>query len=825
MRHPFGNDLIRLEKPARYIGQERNAVYKDNYKLRFALVYPEIYEVGMSNLGLKIIYHVLNSIPEVYAERVFLPWLDALELMQKEQIPLFSLETYTPLNKFDVIGFSMHTELNYTNLLLALDLGQIPFRRDDRRGKDPIIVLGGPAALNPAPLEEFVDVFFVGEAELSVKEATPLLLSWKIGEITRDELFKELAKIEGIYVPAVKNKTKKGIAPLSRELYPVRQVVPNIDIVHNRLTIEIMRGCTRGCRFCEGGMVYRPLRKREVDDVLSIIEEGVKYTGWDEVGLLAFTSSDYPELVELIVKIKEKFENQVFVSLPSLPVDAINLELIEAVEDMRRFGLTLAPETASDRLRKVINKNVPLEDIEKSIEIAKRFGWRHIKLYFMIGLPTETEEDVRELGYFLKRIARQARRISFKASISPFVPRPHTPFQWVRQETPEEIFEKIRIIKSITRKERNLRVSFHNPYNSLLEGILSRGDESLSKVLFEAYKNDAFLESWSEQFDFSKWEKAFDKLGIDYREYLRERELNERLPWDNINVMIFKKYMQLEYRRAMNEEYTSNCMTEGCTGCGPFLKMGFKLCKEGLPPMKIPEKIEIRKPKTEEIYRYLIFFSKTGNARYIAQNDTVRLILQALKSAGVKIRYRGEFVPRPAISTGPSLILGAESKNEPFYIESHTEITNEVLKKASRFLMPGLELKHVVALNKKVNWQDFNRVLYRIKLPQKLAMALSEVSTDHTFAESKVAHSNGKNWTNLPFPHAREAWEEDERGATTSSNGIKVKVDGNEITIEAPASGFSVLKFLSEKFGIDREEARTFQIERFYAITYNTTHD
>ncbi len=783
MQHPFGNDLIRLEKPARYIGQERNAVYKDKYKLRFALVYPEIYEVGMSNLGLKIIYHVLNSIPEVYAERVFLPWLDALELMQKKQIPLFSLETYTPLNKFDVIGFSMHTELNYTNLLLALDLGKISFRREDR--KKPIIVLGGPAALNPAPLEEFVDVFFVGEAELSVKEATPLLLSWKIGEITRDELFKELAKIEGVYVPAVKNKTKKGIAPLSRELYPARQVVPNIDIVHNRLTIEIMRGCTRGCRFCEGGMVYRPLRKREVDDVLSIIEEGVKYTGWDEVGLLAFTSSDYPELVELIVKIKEKFENQVFVSLPSLPVDAINLELIETVEDMRRFGLTLAPETASDRLRKVINKNVPLEDIEKSIEIAKRFGWRHIKLYFMIGLPTETEEDVRELGYFLKRIARQARRISFKASISPFVPRPHTPFQWVRQETPDEIFEKIRIIKSITRRERNLRVSFHNPYNSLLEGILSRGDGSLSKVLLEAYKNGAFLESWSEQFDFSKWEKAFDKLGIDYREYLRERELNEKLPWDNINVMIFKKYMQLEYRRAMNEEYTSNCMTEGCTGCGPFLKMGFKLCKEGLPSMKIPEKIEIRKPGTEVIYRYLIFFSKTGNARFIAQNDTVRLILQALKSAGVKIRYRGEFVPRPAISTGPSLILGAESKNEPLYIETHTEITDEVLKKASRFLIPGLELKHVVPLNKKVNWQDFNRVLYRIKLPRELAVALSR----------------------------------------TSSNGIKVKVDGNGITIEAPASGFSVLKFLSEKLGIDREEARSFQIERFYAITYNTTHD
>ena len=785
MNHPFGNSLIRFEKPARYIGGERNSVYKEKFRLRFALVYPEIYEVGMSNLGLKIIYHVLNSIDGVFAERFFIPWTDAISFMKENGLPLFSLETYTPLSEFDVIGFSMHTELNYTNLLLALDLGNVPIWRKDRVERDPVVVLGGPASLNPAPLEEFVDVFFVGEAELSIRESVPLFIAWKEGDLDRTTLFKKLSEINGIYVPDVKNRARKGIAPLNREFYPVKQVVPNVDIVHNRLTVEIMRGCTRGCRFCEGGMVYRPLRKREVDEVLEIIEEGIRFTGWDEVGLLAFTSSDYPELIELILKIKEKFHNQVYVSLPSLPVDAINMELIEAVEDMRRFGLTLAPETASDRLRRVINKNVPLEDIEKSIEIARRYGWKHIKLYFMIGLPTETMDDVRELGLFLKRVARSARRINFKASISPFVPRPHTPFQWTRQDHPDEIFEKIRLIRSITRKERNLRISFHNPYNSILEGILGRGDERLAGVIFEAYQNGAFLESWSERFDFSRWEKAFQKEGIEWESYLREKDPREKLPWDRIDVMIFKKYMQLEYRRAMEEKYTGNCMIDGCTGCGPFVKMGFKLCKDGLPPLKIPERIEVGETRKPELKRYLIFYSKKGKARFLAHNDTIRLLLQALRSAGVKIHYRGDFVPRPSISSAPSLILGATTENEPIFLETYTEITDEVIKKASSFLVPGLNLKKAIGVEKKPDWQRVNKVFYRVKLPG-----------DYT----GLVKSNG-------------------------DDGIKVIADKEQLFVEAPATNFSILKFLSEKLGIDREEVRTFEIERLYALTYNTPHD
>lgn len=788
MNHPFGNDLIRVEKPARYIGHERNSVIKEHFTIRFALVYPEIFEVGMSNLGLKIIYHVLNSIDDVYAERFFLPWNDALELMKSKGIPLFSLETYTPLYKFNVIGFSMHTELNYTNLLLTFELGNVPLKRSEREGNDPIVVLGGPASLNPAPLEQFVDVFFIGEAELSLKNSIPLFKAWKSGDLKRDELLQELSKIDGIYVSELKNRAEKGIAPLTSEFYPTRQVVPNIDIVHNRLTVELMRGCTRGCRFCEGGMVYRPIRKREVDDVLKIIEDGVHMTGWDEVGLLAFTSSDYPELIELILKIKEKFQNQVFVSLPSLPVDAINIELIEAVEDMRRFGLTLAPETVSDRLRRVINKNVPLEDIEKSIEIAKRFGWKHIKLYFMIGLPTETEDDVKELGYFLKRIARSARRIKFKATISPFVPRPHTPFQWVRQEYPEEIFHKIGIIKSITKRERNLKISFHNPFKSLLEGILGRGDDKLSEAILWAYKNGAYLESWTENFDFSRWEKAFENTGIDWKTYLGERELDAPLPWDKIDVFIFKKYLQLEYERAINGEYIENCMTNGCTGCGPFIKMGFKICKDGLPTIKIPENITPKVHDEPEVFKYIIFYSKSGPARFIAQNDTIRLILQGLRSAGVKIRYHGSFVPRPGLSTGPSLLLGATAKNEPIYIETYTPLTGEIIRMASEYLVQGLKLINFIRVNKKPNWTKFNRVIFRVKLPKNL-----------------VKHF--------------------EKFEKADSNGLKLEIHGNELLINAPSSNFSILKFLSEKLGIDREEARTFEIERFYPITYNTSHD
>ncbi len=717
-RHPFGRDLTTLERPGRYIGGELNSIVKDpKGKVRIALVYPELYELGMSNLGLAIIYHVMNLHPDAYAERVYLPWLDAIEYMKKRNIPLFTLETYTPVNQMDVVGFSMHTELNYTNLLLGLDLAHIPLESEARDERDPLVMVGGPTAFNPVPLNKIVDFFIIGEGEEVASEIVEPLKAWKEGELSRQEVLAELAGIEGVYVPAHPGKrVRRRWVMLERKFFPIKQLVPNVSVIHDRYTIEIMRGCTRGCRFCEGGMTYRPLRVRPVDEIVSIAKEGIGATGYGEIGLLAFTVSDYPDLIELIVRIKKELPH-VDLSLPSLPVNALHPELLDLLSDLSRFGITLAPETASPRLRGTINKNVPLEEIFGSIELAQKKHWPGVKLYFMLGLPGETDEDIEENIRFLRDVARAARKIRVRASFGPFVPRPHTPLQWSEQFPPEVMFDRIKRIRRELRRFRWLRISFHNPYQSVLEGIFARGDERLHPVLMEAYRLGAMFDDRSETFDFSLWERAFENVGLDWREFLRARELDEELPWDFIDTGIFKPFLKREFRRSLASQYTDDCMKTRCQGCGPWYREKYPLCITGLKQRR-PERIELPEiggTRASEIHRYLMTYSRRPPASLLGHNDLMRLMVNALRRAELELRYSEGYIKRPRVSSGPSLMLGATSDSELLGFETLREyVVKELMERLAPNMPPGVEIREIVKLDAPFPWSKIKGSIYRI---------------------------------------------------------------------------------------------------------------
>jgi len=586
--------LYQVTRPARYTGGEWNAVIKewDKSILKFALCYPDLYEIGMSNMALPILYDILNSQPDVLAERVFAPWTDMEAAMRKAGIPLLSLESGHQLKDFDIIGFSLDYELTYTNVLNILDLAQIPVLASERNDSQPIVIAGGSCCLNPEPMADFIDFFVIGEGEEVLLELIDSFRQWKKRKVSKEELLKQVAAIPGVYVPSLykveyrADGSVKSIAPTAAEAKAVierrivdklpppvtRPVVPYIEVVHDRGAVEIQRGCTHGCRFCQAGVIYRPLRQRPQPEIIRAVGELIANCGYNEVSLVSLSTSDYPKIEELVASLVRN-HNNLALSLPSLRIDSFSVKLMDSLPSRRKTGLTFAPEAGSERLRRIINKGVAEEKILETTAAAFARGWRSLKLYFMLGLPTETMEDIEEIVQLVDKIRSSGRTAKggmpqIRISLSTFIPKPHTPFQWVAQESAEQLSAKHELLKQGLRRKGS-RLSWQDPEVSLLEAALSRGDRRLGKVIYDAWRSGSTFDAWDERFNYQNWLDAFQKSGLEPGFYAqRERSLDELLPWAHIDTGVTSAFLKQEYQRAFEGRETPDCHYNPCNACG-----------------------------------------------------------------------------------------------------------------------------------------------------------------------------------------------------------------------------------------------------------------
>jgi radical SAM family uncharacterized protein len=581
--------LHQVTKPARYTGGEWNAVIKDWDKttIKFALCYPDLYEIGMSNMALPILYDILNRQPDVLAERVFAPWIDMEAAMRASGILLLSLESKHQIKDFDIIGFSLDYELTYTNVLNILDLAKIPVLASERDDSHPLVIAGGSSVLNPEPMADFIDLFVIGEGEEVLPELLKALREWKKNGAAKKELLHRVAQIPGVYVPGLyqveyqTDGSVKSITPTAPEAKAVIQrrivaklpppvtkpVVPYIEVVHDRGAVEIQRGCTRGCRFCQAGIIYRPLRRRPQEEVIKAAGEIISNCGYNDISLVSLSTSDYPGIEELVKSLVHDYP-EITLSLPSLRIDSFSVKLMESLP-RRKSGLTFAPEAGSERLRRIINKGASEEEILKTAAAAFARGWRSLKLYFMLGLPTETVEDVEEIVRLVDKIRAAGKGTPrVRVSLSTFIPKPHTPFQWVAQEGEEKLNEKHELLKRGLRRKGG-QVSWQEPRVSRLEAVLSRGDRRLGRVIYDAWKMGAKFDAWDECFDEERWRRAFASSGLEADFYARrERPLDEHLPWAHIDVGVSSEFLKREYQRAMEGKETPDCRTQACNACG-----------------------------------------------------------------------------------------------------------------------------------------------------------------------------------------------------------------------------------------------------------------
>jgi radical SAM family uncharacterized protein len=613
--------LLKVQKPGRYVGGELNSVVKDWDKVatKVAFVFPDIYDIGVSNVGLKILYDQVNQRDDALAERAYAPWLDMEALMREHGIPLYTLESKRPLACFDLIGFSLPYETLYTNTLNVLDLAGIPLRSAERDETHPIIIAGGHSTMNPEPMHAFIDAFVIGEGEEVIHDIINVIMSLRGGQrrskpqaneetlaphasagvaspplVSRNNILKELAKIQGVYVPKfyeayyLEDGTISHTEPtipdipkiITKRIVPVlpppptKFIVPNIDIVHNRISVEIMRGCTRGCRFCHAGMITRPVRERSVDEVLQAAEDALRSTGFEELALLSLSSSDYSNVLELVTKVGEKFGGtHLKVSLPSLRIESVSIDLMEKLKDRRSGGFTLAPEAATERMRRIINKFIPDEEIINTTREIYRRGWTTIKLYFMIGHPSETLEDVQAIADLCKRVLAEGRKVigmkaKLNAGVSTFVPKSQTPFQWVSCDTPEQIEAKQALLRRELMRDKNIKLSLTKAHDSFLEAWLSRGDRRMAEVVYGAWKNGSKFDAWDEGRKYGAWMQAFEELGLDPLFYThRQRRTDEVFPWEHITAAVRKNFLFQDFRQSLEGQIRVDCRLN-CFACG-----------------------------------------------------------------------------------------------------------------------------------------------------------------------------------------------------------------------------------------------------------------
>ena len=598
--------LMNIDKPARYIGNEVNIVKKDLDKIdiHMAMCFPDVYEIGMSYLGIQILYDMFNKREDTYCERVYSPWPDLDKIMREENIPLFGLETQTPIKDYDWLAITIQYEMCYTNILQVIELSQIPIYAKDRVKGQPFVIGGGPCTVNPEPMADFFDMFYIGEGETSYDELLDLYKVYKNSDMTREEFLRKASNVPGIYVPSLYDVSYNGdgtvkeiktlyddvpdkilrqvVTDFSEVSYPMKPVIPYIKVTQDRVCLEIMRGCIRGCRFCQAGMIYRPTRQKNVEMLKKYAREMLDNTGYEEISLSSLSSSDYEELDELLnYLITLKDTDHVNVSLPSLRIDAFSLDVMSKVQDIRKSSLTFAAEAGTQRLRDVINKGITEEDILTGSRQAFVGGWDKVKLYFMLGLPTETDEDLLGIAELAERISeeyfdavpkeKRNGRVMINASASYFVPKPFTPFQWAPMIKPDEFIRRAYYVKDSFAQQKNkksLKFSYHDAGISILEGVLARGDRRLCKVIYDVYKKGAMFDAWTEYFDMARYEEAFAENNIDVDFYTaRERDIDEIFPWDHIDAGVSKNFLKKEWEKASKGEVTPNCRMK-CSGCG-----------------------------------------------------------------------------------------------------------------------------------------------------------------------------------------------------------------------------------------------------------------
>jgi|LQYC01.1.fsa_nt_gi radical SAM family uncharacterized protein/radical SAM-linked protein len=835
---PLENIFSQISRHSRYLGNEVNSIHKDldRMAVKFLLAFPDVYEIGMSHLGFQILYHILNAQEDVGAERVFAPWIDVEKVLRERDLPLFSLESRRPLSFFDIVGFSLQYELSYTNVLSMLDLGKIPLRSKHRNDKSPLIIAGGPCTFNPEPMAEFFDALVIGEGEEVILEIVNVFKEWKKKKEERACLLDRLTTISGVYVPSTfavtyhpngrikeckplkpgYDKVKKRIIPdLDRIYYPTTFIVPFMQIVHDHLILEVARGCTRGCRFCQAGMIYRPVRERSCSVVEKIAEEALNSTGWEELSVLSLSAGDYTGIAALLEGLIEKYSRQnISISFPSLRAETINSQWLDALEGGRKTGFTIAPEVGTERLRRIINKSLTETEILETCQQVFSAGWRSIKLYFMLGLPTETQEDLEGIVALAKKIFFHGKdaikRPEVTISVSTFIPKPHTPFQWLSMIDAEEIRFRQSYLMSRLRKSR-ISFKWQDPEMSVLEGVIARGDRRLAPVIEEAFQNGARFDGWTELFNFPVWEKAFQKRGIPMGSYLSPTDETDLFPWDHIETGVTKDFLWQELVNAKMGKETSDCRWEACNQCGVCDFQSLYPRVQSSNDQKHQTLISDLEKKTEEKVKKIRFqFSKTHEARFLSHLEMARAFARAARRAALPLRYSQGFHPQPRIIFGPALAVGLESLDELVDIELTGDISVEtVITSLNQQLPQGI----MILTGKEIPLQTPAISDTIIEISYAISIDSSAIVAKYSFEEIKKIFSEFLSKTNflLSKQHKGEARSIDFREAVKELIFSDAKTIVLTLLVRQ-AQGLRPREIMGTILGIPEEDLKTLLI-------------
>ncbi|MBF0336246.1 MAG: TIGR03960 family B12-binding radical SAM protein [Nitrospirae bacterium] len=739
-------NFSQFRRPSRYINSELNAVYKRGF-IRVALCFPDVYEIGMSHLGLKLLYKIINDLPYASCERAFAPWTDLEEYLKTEGILLTSLESKTPLREFDIVGFSLQYELSYTTVLNMLHLGGIPIRAQMRSDTDPVVIAGGPCTVNPSPVLPFFDAFVIGDAEETIREVIDVGVAYKKdGHLNRKDFLKGLSEIEGVMVPAFPKPSvrRRYVTNLDIADYPTAPVVPYTEVVHDRINIEIARGCSCGCRFCQAGVIYRPVRERDPATIITIAEQALKNTGYTEVSFTSLSAGDYTRLPEVLRLFNRKFSHRrISFSLPSLRINSVTEDIVIMTKAVKKSGFTIAAEAATARLRQVINKDFEQEDYDRTIHTIFREGWLNLKLYFMIALPTERDEDVEAIPAMVYKALKTANRftkhsVNINVGVSAFIPKSHTPFQWCQHASLDEIMRKKDYLRQNLNKKA-IKFKLQDDRMSLLEALFARGDQDMATLIETAWQEGARLDAWSDVFDYNKWLTAMDKTGIDgaaiaTRDF--HGDASTPLPWDTVDTGVSKDYLWRELQRALAENRTPDCKNT-CMACGLGCKSGEYLSKcDGYVLPDSGSKPEFQMRHSFSPVGVRVMFSKGGQLRYLSHLELMLALLRGLLRASVPLVYSKGFNPMPGISFGPALSVGVAGEREFFDIEVYPPCDIEKFTRELNMTLPqGLSVlkmffipKGAPSLGKFVNTYRYeialNKKLTRIDIENAIQLFL-----------------------------------------------------------------------------------------------------